>query len=148
MTDSAEPDWNALRDAAFEAARRAYAPYSQFAVGAALLGVDGKIYLGCNIENASYGLTQCAERSAVGSAFAQGTRGFAAIAIATPTNTPTPPCGMCRQVLAEVAPDIPVRCFTPSGEVLKTTVRALLPHLFDRNHLRDSLPPTDANANE
>ncbi len=137
----AEPDWEALRKAAFEAAGRAYAPYSSFSVGAALLGSDGKVFLGCNVENASYGLTQCAERSAVGAAFSQGTRDFVAIAIATPTRMPTPPCGMCRQVLAEVAPNIPVRCFTPAGDVLETTVRELLPHQFASEHLRDSIPP-------
>lgn len=141
MNKPAKIDWLALKKAAFVAADRAYAPYSNFRVGAALLAADGQIYLGCNVENASYGLTQCAERSAVGSAISQGAQSFIAIAVATRTASPTPPCGMCRQVLAEVAPDVPVRCYAENERVLKTSVRDLLPHLFDKEHLRESSPP-------
>lgn len=133
-------DWNRLRDAAFEAADRAYAPYSNFHVGAALLAADGTIYQGCNVENASFGLTQCAERSAVGAAFSQGERMFVAVAVATRTKIPTPPCGMCRQVLAEVAPEVPVHCFADNGQVLETTVKALLPHQFDKEYLDEPKP--------
>lgn len=92
-------DWEALMGRAREAASRAYAPYSRFTVGAALLGADGRVYAGCNVENASYGLCLCAERNALFHAVSCGCRAFAALAIAAPR--PSPPCGACRQALAE-----------------------------------------------
>ena len=87
--------------AAWRARDGAYAPYSKFAVGAALLAADGRIFTGCNVENLSYGLTMCAERVAVGAAVAAGAREFVAVAVVADTGVPISPCGACRQVLAE-----------------------------------------------
>lgn len=94
-------DWDALLEVAWEARERAHAPYSRFLVGAALLAKDGRIFPGCNVENLSYGLTNCAERVAIGSAVAAGAREFLAIAVVADTRVPISPCGACRQVLAE-----------------------------------------------
>lgn len=94
-------DWDALLDEAWKARDRAYAPYSKFHVGAALLGADGRIFSGCNVENISYGLTNCAERVAIGAAVAAGVRDFVAVAVVADTTVPISPCGACRQVLAE-----------------------------------------------
>lgn len=110
----------------------AYAPYSGFPVGAALLASDGRVYTGVNVENASYGLTTCAERSAVVSAIADGAREFVAIAIAGPgldQEAPCPPCGSCRQILHEVAPDLVVVTAGAGGHTL-TPLRDLLPMAF------------------
>ncbi|MCA9602467.1 MAG: cytidine deaminase, partial [Myxococcales bacterium] len=109
-------DWDVLQARATEVRARAYAPYSEFTVGAALLS-SGVVFVGANVENASYGLCLCAERSAIAGAVAAGHREFQAMAIAAQGPRPVPPCGMCRQVLLEFAPDIPVRCFTPEGVV-------------------------------
>lgn len=94
-------DWSALLEVAWEARERAHAPYSRFHVGAALLAADGRIFPGCNVENLSYGLTNCAERVAIGSAIAAGAREFLAIAVVADTRVPISPCGACRQVLVE-----------------------------------------------
>ena len=96
-------DWDALVMAAWQARESAYAPYSKFPVGAALLASDGRIFIGCNVENLSYGLTTCAERVALGAAVAAGAREFLAIAVVADTGVPISPCGACRQVLAEFA---------------------------------------------
>lgn len=94
-------DWESLVAAAWQVRERAYAPYSKFQVGAALLAADGRMFTGCNVENLSYGLTNCAERVAVGAAVAAGAREFVAVAVVADTAVPISPCGACRQVLAE-----------------------------------------------
>jgi len=119
-----------LRERAFAAMERAYAPYSNFRVGAALLATDGSIVEGCNVENAAYPAGICAERSAVGAAVARGNRGFDAIVIATEADEPTPPCGMCRQVLEEFSPRMLVIAVTRSGREATWTLEELLPQAF------------------
>jgi cytidine deaminase len=94
-------DWDILVGAAWQARDNAYAPYSNFHVGAALLAADGRIFSGCNVENISYGLTNCAERVAMGAAVSAGVREFLAVAVVADTTVPISPCGACRQVLAE-----------------------------------------------
>jgi cytidine deaminase len=93
--------WDDLLEAAWQARQQAYAPYSKFAVGAALLAADGRVFVGCNVENLSYSLTQCAERVAIGAAIAAGARDFLAAVVVADTEVPISPCGACRQVLAE-----------------------------------------------
>ena len=123
-----------LVDAAREAMTLAYAPYSGFRVGAALLCDDGSpegaIVVGCNVENASYPAGICAERVAVGAAVARGLRRFRAIAVATEADEPTPPCGICRQVLVEFNPALPVLGNARDGRVTHWTLDALLPAPF------------------
>ncbi|MEO0017847.1 MAG: hypothetical protein RLZZ522_1130 [Verrucomicrobiota bacterium] len=94
-------DWESLVAAAWQAREHAYAPYSKFRVGAAVLAPDGRVFVGCNVENLSYGLTQCAERVAIGTAVAAGARDLVAVAVVADTGVPISPCGACRQVLAE-----------------------------------------------
>ncbi len=130
-----ESDWDALRESATAVRDRAYAPYSQFLVGAALLGEDGTIYAGANVENASYGLAQCAERSAIGAAIAAGIRSFRALVVVTGGTSPATPCGMCRQVLSEFPPSFPIRCYTTNGALLTSDVAKLLPHAFGPGNL-------------
>lgn len=119
---------------------RAYAPYSNFLVGAALVDSDGGIHVGCNVENVSYGLTQCAERSAVTSATAENRRDIVACVVVTDTPSPTMPCGACRQVLAEYGTDLTILSVTTSGEEQLTTLSALLPNAFDSDALEVSSP--------
>jgi len=119
-----------LRLAAIEAAKRAYCPYSNFPVGAAILTPEGEIFAGCNVENASYGLTICAERNAVFQAVADGARRIEAIAIYTPTAAPTFPCGACRQVLTEFGPDAEVLSFCDGPGVFRRNLEDLLPEAF------------------
>jgi cytidine deaminase len=122
--------WTVLRERAAAAMERAYAPYSSFRVGAALLGTDGSVAEGCNVENASYPAGICAERAAVAAAIARGVRTFAAIAIATEAQQPTPPCGICRQVLMEFAPELVVLSVTRGGATAQWTMSDLLPAAF------------------
>jgi cytidine deaminase len=117
----------ALIEAALTVRGNASAPYSGFAVGAALRTTSGSVYVGCNVEVASYSLTCCAERVAVFSAVADGERTFEAIAVVCPGETPVAPCGACRQVLAEFAPDLTVWMATPDHVVVRTTLSELLP---------------------
>ena len=114
----------------------AYAPYSNFRVGAALLTEDGRVISGCNMENSAYGLAICAETLAVASAVSQGLTDFAEIAIATEDSEPTPPCGACRQVLNEFAPNIRISSYTRDGKEASWTLEELLPHAFVLNHSR------------
>lgn len=121
--------------AARRAAQAAYAPYSKFRVGAAVLTRSGKIHTGCNVENASYGLSNCAERTAVFTAVAGGERKIVAVAVYTPTRKPTLPCGACRQVINEFGPKAVILCACRSGERLETTLDQLLPGAFGRRNL-------------
>lgn len=122
-------DLEELLSAARDARDRAYAPYSNFRVGAALDTGDGNVIVGSNVENASYGLSMCAERSAIFAAVSAGFREFSAIAVAGPDGVLTSPCGACRQVLAEFNPSMAVVFTAPSGTV-QTNVAELLPHSF------------------
>ena len=121
-----------LIDEAKAARENAVAPFSKFKVGAALRTKQGKVYRGCNVENASYGLTCCAERNAVFGAVLEGERSFLAVAVVTETDTPTPPCGACRQVLMEFAQngDMHVILATLGGDRRLTTLNTLLPLSF------------------
>ena len=124
------PNLAELFAAAVAARERAHAPYSRFPVGAALEATDGRRFTGANIENASYGLTICAERVAVFAAVHAGATGVAALAVSGPDGVTTPPCGACRQVIAEfAAPSVPVRYALADG-VADTTVAGLLPAAF------------------
>jgi cytidine deaminase len=121
--------------AATIARERAYAPYSRFKVGAAIEAEDGTIVTGCNVENASYGLTMCAERVAIGRGVAEGMTRFARVAVVTDTDTLTPPCGACRQVLWEFARDAEILLANLAGRVATYTLPELLPHAFDLSPL-------------
>lgn len=127
-------DARMLADRALEARRWAYAPYSRYAVGAALLAASGRVYDGCNVENAAYPSTICAERVAAVKAVSEGERDFTAIAVAT-ANGGTP-CGSCRQFLAEFGVDVAVLIVDGQGQIVKTTTLAdLLPDSFGPAHL-------------
>jgi cytidine deaminase len=126
---------DALITAATSARGKAFAPYSHFQVGAALEALDGTIVPGCNVESASYGLTICAERAAIFRGVCDGFRCFKRVAIVTDTDAPTPPCGACRQLLWEFAPDAEVLLANLKGDVVKWTVRELIPGAFDAKQL-------------
>ena len=119
-----------LLDSAKVAWAQAYAPYSKFRVGAALLTSSGRVFFGANVENASYGLARCAEQSAVQAMIAAGERDFTEIVVYTEASPPASPCGACRQILFEFAPDARVTCVNDAGEVLTTQVADLLPYGF------------------
>lgn len=121
-----------LVEEAKKARTYAYVPYSNFAVGAALLTEDGKVYRGCNIENAAYGMANCAERTALFKAISEGDKNFSMIAVIADSDRPVPPCGACRQVMAELCPsDMKVILTNLKGETLETTVGELLPGAFN-----------------
>lgn len=120
----------ALVASAARVRRLAVAPHSGFRVGAALLSDNGKIFGGINVESPSYGLTVCAERTAVFKALSEGARGFRAVAVVTAAKSPTPPCGACRQVLWDQCGDIEVILETTSGKRQEGRLSALLPHPF------------------
>jgi cytidine deaminase len=122
--------WDRLAEAALAARRRAYAPYSRFKVGAALLTADDELFSGCNVENASYGLSICAERTAVSSAVGAGHREFRAMAIVTTADPPAAPCGPCLQFLTEFCVDLPLLLLNPDGARRTARLSALLPGGF------------------
>ena len=124
-----------LRERALAVMDRAYAPYSNFRVGASLLASDGTIADGCNVENAAYPVGICAERGALAAAIARGSRTFEAIAIATEADEPTPPCGMCRQMLEEFSPHMLVVSVTRSGGEARWSLDELLPKAFTPHSL-------------
>jgi cytidine deaminase len=125
----------ALIRAAREARRHARAPYSKFKVGAALEAVDGTVITGCNIENATYGLTICAERLAIFKALSEGHKKFRRIAVAFDTSGPTPPCGACRQILWEFGGNLEVILVNTTKETGRHMLDELLPHPFDERNL-------------
>jgi cytidine deaminase len=120
---------------ALAARRMAYAPYSGFTVGAALQAVDGRTFVGCNVENASYSLAVCAERGAIAAAVVAGAQAFTALAVASGTSPPVAPCGACRQALREFGPELKVILVNPAGERVETTLAALFPDSFNPDHL-------------
>jgi cytidine deaminase len=124
-----------LLAAALAARQHAYAPYSHFLVGAALEDTEGRIHSGCNIENATYGLTLCAERVAVFKAVSEGVREFRRIAVAADTETLTSPCGACRQILWEFCGDIEVTLVNPRGKSETLRMKDLFPRAFDASFL-------------
>ncbi|WP_338621269.1 cytidine deaminase [Paludibacterium sp. THUN1379] len=136
LMSNSQINWSELESAARQVAANAYVPYSHFAVGAAILTADGHMFTGCNVENASFGLTNCAERTAVFAARAQtNMREVIAVCVYTPTDVPTPPCGGCRQVLNEFGPTMQVRLICNGKDVISTTLDQLLPGAFGPKNL-------------
>lgn len=130
--------WDFLVDKALEAKRFAYVPYSGFHVGAAVLTPDGKIYTGCNVENASYGASICAERTAIVKAVSAGESHISAIAITSDSEDLTFPCGICRQVIAEFgARDIRLICANKNGEYKEYDMDDILPNAFNRDAMNN-----------
>jgi len=124
-----------LIDAAIAARAHAFAPYSKFQVGAAIEDDAGAIHTGCNVENSTYGLTVCAERVAVFKAISEGVRKFRRVAVAADTETLTPPCGACRQILWEFCGDVPVTLVNLHGKTETYRLKELLPRAFDASYL-------------
>lgn len=119
-----------------EAMKNSYSPYSNFAVGAALLTSEGKVYRGCNIENAAYSATNCAERTAIFSAIANGEQSFEAIAVVSSSGNYTYPCGVCRQVIAEFMPQGKLIFSNEAGEYQVFTIEDILPYSFTQKDLK------------
>jgi cytidine deaminase len=130
-----EIPWDALKRAARAAQKNAYAPYSRFPVGAALLTKSGTLVSGCNVENASYGATICAERAALAAAVAVGERELRALVIASGASSPTPPCGICRQCLSELAPNLEIRSYADDESSAEYSLHELLPAAFSAEQL-------------
>ncbi|MDZ7725854.1 MAG: cytidine deaminase [candidate division KSB1 bacterium] len=130
-------DTHRLIELAIQARKPELAPYSGFSVGAALLTQTGHVYTGCNIESSSYGLTICAERVALFKALSEGETKFSAIAIVAPGSNGAPPCGACRQLLNDYAPNLFVHIASLNGEVNTETIKDLLPLAFDGGFLSD-----------
>jgi cytidine deaminase len=133
-----EIPWKTLTEAASHVRAAAYAPYSEYQVGAALLAADGRIFIGCNVENASYGLALCAERSAVAQAIAAGQRSFVALVVVTAGPEAGSPCGLCRQTLSEFARELPIGLAVAGDEEPRAVknLRELLPDPFRGDLLR------------
>lgn len=130
---SAKQEWI---NTAIEAMEKAYVPYSKFPVGAALITESGEVFQGCNIENASFGLTNCAERTAFFKAVSEGNMSFSHLVVAGETEDPISPCGACRQVMAEFCvPDMPVTLVGDNGVTKAMTVKELLPYAFTEKDL-------------
>ena len=125
-----------LVKAATEVRERAYAPYSNFKVGAAVRTKEGKIYTGCNVESASYGLTVCAERVAIWKAVSEGEKEFEQVAVVADTEELTPPCGVCRQIIWEFGGDIPITFANLKGRMETVKMSELLPRAFDTKFLK------------
>lgn len=130
--ETATEEISALIAAAWKAREQAYAPYSGFAVGAAVQTASGQIYGGCNIENVSYGLSNCAERTAMFQAIAHGERQLVRIAVCADTPEPVAPCGACRQVMQELGPQMEVILVNQAGTQIVTTAEELLPYSFQK----------------
>lgn len=128
-------DFEPLIEAAKRARLKSSAPFSNFQVGAAVRTADGKVYTGCNVESASYGLTVCAERVAIWKALSEGERQFTALAVVADTETLTPPCGTCRQIIWEFARDATIVFANLNGEVEEFHIADLLPRAFDARFL-------------
>jgi cytidine deaminase len=126
---------DALIEAALGARKNAHAPFSNFQVGAAIEDSDGRIHTGCNVENATYGLTICAERVAVFKAISEGARKFTRVAVAADTDALTPPCGACRQILWEFCGDIELTLVNPRGKIEILRLKDLFPRPFDASFL-------------
>lgn len=127
-----------LIEEAKKARTKAYAPYSKFSVGAALLTTNGHVYHGCNIENSAYSLCNCAERTALFKALSEGEKDFLMLAVVADTVRPVPPCGACRQVMSELCPqDMPIILTNLSGEIQRVTVEELLPAAFSAEDLHE-----------
>jgi cytidine deaminase len=126
---------DALLDAALAARAHAHAPFSNFRVGAAVEDSEGRIHTGCNVENATYGLTVCAERVAVWKAISEGVRKFRRVAVAADTDVLTPPCGACRQILWEFCGDVEIALVNPRGKVETHQLKELFPRPFDGSFL-------------
>ena len=124
-----------LIEAALAGRANAYAPFSKFQVGAAVEDIDGRIHTGCNIENATYGLTLCAERVAIFKAISEGARKFRRVAVAADTDVLTPPCGACRQILWEFCGDVEIALANPRGKTETYRLKDLFPKPFDASYL-------------
>ena len=137
MPNLNQSDIDRLVESATSVREKAHAPYSSFAVGAAVLDAKGRVHVGCNVENASYGLSVCAERHAVAAAVSAGEDRIEALAVVTDTDPPASPCGACRQVMVEFG-DFPVILANPAGERIVTSVADLLPDAFTPDSLAQS----------
>ena len=126
---------DSLVSAALQVRENAHAPFSKFKVGAAVEDSTGRIHTGCNIENATYGLTVCAERVAVFKAISEGARGFKRVAVVADTETLTPPCGACRQILWEFCGDVEIALVNPRGKIETYRLKDLFPKPFDASYL-------------
>jgi cytidine deaminase len=126
---------DALIDAAMRVRENAHAPFSKFKVGAAVQDDTGRIHTGCNVENATYGLTVCAERVAIFKAISEGARGFTRVAVVADTDTLTPPCGACRQILWEFCGDVEIAMANLAGKTETVRLGALFPRAFDASFL-------------